>query len=206
MYLLVLEKVLVLYIRPIFPVLAVKLVSSIAVIITTIVAIHIMLVSNVNVSIFHTISVHVTCLLIASCIDGSIRLEGIDKYNDFGRAEVCFNGVWGTVCDNGWDNNDASVVCRQLGYSPYGKLKFKLFLFFALYMIGAIAKPSYFGEAWLPHNLYSVNCTGNESALLNCSYATTGACYTREDAGVICQGTIYIYIHKLHCSNNYPYI
>ena len=58
-------------------------------------------------------------------------------------------------------------------------------------MTGAIAKPSYFGEAWLPHNLYSVNCTGNESALRNCSYATTGACYTREDAGVICQGTTY---------------
>ena len=35
-----------------------------------------------------------------------------------GRVEMCINGQWGIVCDSGWGNREAAVVCRQLGYNP----------------------------------------------------------------------------------------
>ena len=47
------------------------------------------------------------------CDETDVRL--VDGPHE-GQVELCLNGVWYLVCSNGWDVNDAKVVCRQLGY------------------------------------------------------------------------------------------
>ena len=49
---------------------------------------------------------------------GEIRLVGGVSASE-GRVEVNVEGTWVSVCDNGWDDDNAAVVCRQLGYNTY---------------------------------------------------------------------------------------
>ncbi len=87
-----------------------------------------------------------------------------------GRVEVLLNGTWGTVCDNNWNLQDATVVCHQLGY---GRVVAAL----AAYEGGS-------GPIWYDN----VRCNGSEANLTQCSHRGLGvhSCDHREDAGVIC--------------------
>ena len=50
------------------------------------------------------------------CNETEVRLlDG--ETPDQGRVQICLHGVWGSVCDDSWDVNDATVVCQQLEYN-----------------------------------------------------------------------------------------
>ena len=40
--------------------------------------------------------------------------------------EICYDGVWGSVCDSGWDYWDAAIVCLQMGFQGTSKLHYSV--------------------------------------------------------------------------------
>ena len=70
-----------------------------------------------------------------SCVDGSVRLQNPDASSESqlpsydlikdqvsrGIVEVCVNHSYSTILlDSFWNDEDATVVCKQLGFSRYG--------------------------------------------------------------------------------------
>lgn len=108
-------------------------------------------------------------LLLPTAATYGLRLAG--GRNHSGRVEIQYQGVWGTVCDDGWDINDATVVCRQLGFSTVTSAH-------------SSHRVSGMGHIWMD----DVRCTGSESRLQDCSSQPFGhhSCYHSQDAGVTC--------------------
>ena len=91
----------------------------------------------------------------------------------WGRVEVLHDGVWGTVCDDGFTDEDAKVVCRQMGAS-FGRMDSGL-------------EALYYGDnppIWMDE----VTCLGTESSLTECEHLGWGEhnCGHFEDIIVEC--------------------
>ncbi|MBV98555.1 CD5 antigen-like, partial [Eschrichtius robustus] len=93
-----------------------------------------------------------------------------------GRLEVLHKGEWGSVCDDGWGENEEQVVCKQLGCGESIFLSAKARRNFGL---GA-------GRIWLD----DVHCSGKEQSLEHCRHRFWGYhnCNHKEDVAMTCLG------------------
>ncbi|XP_072035889.1 scavenger receptor cysteine-rich domain superfamily protein-like [Amphiura filiformis] len=108
-----------------------------------------------------------------SC-EQDIRLFG-GHYSNEGRVEMFHNGEWTPLCDTSWGDEEAVVVCRQLGFPIDG---------------AKAARGAGIDRATCLRN--DVTCTGIESALQQCAHAewVEHNCNQSQMAGVICANAI----------------
>ena len=112
----------------------------------------------------------------AAYSENRLRLADGDLEGE-GRVEILHNNIWGTVCDDLWDINDAQVVCRELGFHQ------------------AVSAPrdARYGEGSGPIWLDDVICVGNERSITECQHVRWGDhnCRHYEDASVICSRKLF---------------
>ena len=87
-----------------------------------------------------------------------------------------YNGRWGTVCNDGWNDKYTSLVCAQLGFGPSGEL-------------------TDFGYGTGDIFLENVMCTTNDTILASCGHYGVGItvrCDHSRDVGVKCYGMLII--------------
>ncbi|KAJ8982219.1 hypothetical protein NQ317_013521 [Molorchus minor] len=97
-------------------------------------------------------------------VNGSSKFEG--------RIEIKHHGIWGTICDDDFNEDAAKVTCKYFGFKGAAYVK----------------KDAYFGPGEGPIWLDQVSCYGNETELEACTHWNYGEhnCDHTEDVGVIC--------------------
>ena len=74
----------------------------------------VLIISSLDLLVKLTEVVKDNVMLLTYIPTGSIRLAGGSSSS--GRVEIKHLGSWRGVCDDSWDDKDAAVICRMLGF------------------------------------------------------------------------------------------
>ncbi len=98
-----------------------------------------------------------------------IRLIGGSTLSS-GRLEILFNNRWTAICNTDWDDRDASVVCKSMGF-----------------ISGRAVSNGAFTQTKSEIKLTGFQCNGHEKALTDCPF-TYGPnnCTHQQDAAITC--------------------
>ena len=112
-----------------------------------------------------------------NCLCFSVRLNSRGR-TDVGTVEIHTEGSWVQVCDAGWDDQDASVLCKEMNFAT-GKALLRS-------QLGKVSSSSISTKAFT-----HFACRGSETHLINCNHTVlTSKCDTKHRASAICYDTI----------------
>ena len=120
--------------------------------------------------------IKINCYLATGLKQGALRMiDKIDAQSSHlysGRLEVYINGTWGTICSDGWTINEANVACRQMGF------------------MRATPEDWFYRDTSSVSNenmmVHYVDCTGNESHLMDCVHSCYQTCVNKIEVGIRC--------------------
>ena len=111
-------------------------------------------------------------------VDGTMTDPGNNGDPSEGRLELFYDGEWCTICDDYWNEDEADVACRLLGFEG-----------------GSVEDWERFRNSFFPQGapgqtivLDDLRCSGDESSLLECRNRGVGVhnCLHFEDVGLRC--------------------
>lgn len=89
--------------------------------------------------------------------------------------EVLYNGEWGTVCNDDFDERDAEVICRMMGFPGAVSADVN-----GRFGAGNSSQKIWLDDLW---------CSGYETSVASCSFRRWAShnCDHHKDVGVICR-------------------
>lgn len=123
-------------------------------------------------------------------INYEVRLSGDGNRRNMGRIEAKVFDKWGHICDDKFGLNEASVLCREVGF-PLGAVEVKTNYPLQVDVSSINNSPKYImNELW---------CNGSEATLKECNFSgwSVDECNEEETVGVVCK------LPDMKCPLNY---